>query len=474
MPMQGTTVPYDAVILGSGIGGLVSGTYLAKSGIKVLILESQNRIGGRCGSNIHKGYAIDRLVVISHKILLEVMEELGIPFQWHTLPPNPAYIQPFDKIVPYPVLSNVGETAQLLGQPRDLVSRYKDLMDRLSSMNRADASKLKNTRLIDWVPPERWKEIGSILAVDFQFRPWAITPEQAGELSVGELIKLLTAGGPTESPIPQTKLYPVDPVIGGLQAVPEAFSKVIRQHGGEIRTSCLAVEIEIEKNKVTGVSFLNEDGMIEQVVAPVVISDIPIWDTFGKVLDGKSFPEKFVANAGLLAEWNIESLEIGIALSDLPKRRSDGKKEDVCRWCRVLLGEPGHLRYAGGHIFTSLGSPASAPKGKHLIIVCRCVPKGTIRNTPLLKSMAMENIEVLRRIYSNFDDVCEWWAILPYNRSVPIHCLSTIDRPGIQGLGVEGLYLVGDTVETGGGRPYGFDLAAYSGMQASKMILGGK
>ena len=37
---------YDAIIIGSGIGGLTCGCYLAKGGMKVLIVEQHNKPGG--------------------------------------------------------------------------------------------------------------------------------------------------------------------------------------------------------------------------------------------------------------------------------------------------------------------------------------------------------------------------------------------------------------------------------------------
>ena len=37
---------YDAIIIGAGIGGLVCGCYLAKAGMKVLIVERNDKVGG--------------------------------------------------------------------------------------------------------------------------------------------------------------------------------------------------------------------------------------------------------------------------------------------------------------------------------------------------------------------------------------------------------------------------------------------
>ena len=37
---------YDAVIIGSGIGGLTCGAFLARAGMRVLVLEQHTKIGG--------------------------------------------------------------------------------------------------------------------------------------------------------------------------------------------------------------------------------------------------------------------------------------------------------------------------------------------------------------------------------------------------------------------------------------------
>lgn len=50
---------YDVIIIGAGIGGLICGCYLAKSGIKVLIVEKNNKPGGYCTSFDKQGYKFD-------------------------------------------------------------------------------------------------------------------------------------------------------------------------------------------------------------------------------------------------------------------------------------------------------------------------------------------------------------------------------------------------------------------------------
>ena len=53
---------YDVIIVGAGIGGLVCGCYLAKAGMKVLIVEQQNKAGGYCSSFVSNGFFFDAAV----------------------------------------------------------------------------------------------------------------------------------------------------------------------------------------------------------------------------------------------------------------------------------------------------------------------------------------------------------------------------------------------------------------------------
>jgi len=50
---------YDAIIIGSGIGGLVCGNLLAKGGMKVLLLEKHSVLGGFCSGFRRKGFLFD-------------------------------------------------------------------------------------------------------------------------------------------------------------------------------------------------------------------------------------------------------------------------------------------------------------------------------------------------------------------------------------------------------------------------------
>ena len=53
----------DAIIIGSGIGGLSTAVLLGRAGQKVLVLEQHDQAGGCCHTFVDKGYEFDTGVV---------------------------------------------------------------------------------------------------------------------------------------------------------------------------------------------------------------------------------------------------------------------------------------------------------------------------------------------------------------------------------------------------------------------------
>jgi phytoene dehydrogenase-like protein len=75
---------YDAVIVGAGHNGLVAACYLAQSGLRVLMLEKNETIGGAtCSKNIFPGVGA-RVSVYSYLVSLlpeKILTDLGLHFQ---------------------------------------------------------------------------------------------------------------------------------------------------------------------------------------------------------------------------------------------------------------------------------------------------------------------------------------------------------------------------------------------------------
>lgn len=73
---------YDAVIIGSGHNGLVCANYLAKSNMKVLVLERRHIVGGAAVSEeVFPGYVFSRASYLLSLLRKNIIEDL-FPANW--------------------------------------------------------------------------------------------------------------------------------------------------------------------------------------------------------------------------------------------------------------------------------------------------------------------------------------------------------------------------------------------------------
>src|SRR5437867_7659865 len=84
---------YDAIIIGSGIGGLFCGNILAKAGLKVLLIERHYMLGGFCSTFRRKGFIFDAathfypLLGNPSTLTGKIVKELEIETEWIKMDP---------------------------------------------------------------------------------------------------------------------------------------------------------------------------------------------------------------------------------------------------------------------------------------------------------------------------------------------------------------------------------------------------
>src|SRR6266849_4642361 len=84
---------YDAIIIGSGIGGLFCGNILAQAGLKVLLLERHYMLGGFCSTFRRKGFIFDAAThfypLLGNPTTLtgKLLVELGCETEWIRMDP---------------------------------------------------------------------------------------------------------------------------------------------------------------------------------------------------------------------------------------------------------------------------------------------------------------------------------------------------------------------------------------------------
>src|SRR5262245_59653507 len=136
--------PYDVIVIGAGHNGLTCGCYLARAGLKVLVLEQYNKVGGMTvteeetlagfWSDIHaSGYQLANLS--------PVPQELGLLDRYELIEPEFPFSHAFidgDIIsVHRDIDKTVGEIARYSGKDgktwRDLMNRFLAQKDAITA-----------------------------------------------------------------------------------------------------------------------------------------------------------------------------------------------------------------------------------------------------------------------------------------------------------------------------------------------------
>ena len=84
---------YDAVVVGAGLGGLVSAALLARGGMRVLVVEQHYMVGGLCSTFRRAGFTFDAathfypLLGNSRTISGGLLAKLGVRTEWIKMDP---------------------------------------------------------------------------------------------------------------------------------------------------------------------------------------------------------------------------------------------------------------------------------------------------------------------------------------------------------------------------------------------------
>jgi phytoene dehydrogenase-like protein len=270
--------------------------------------------------------------------------------------------------------------------------------------------------------------------------------------------------------------------LGGSERLAEALAAVVRESGGEIRTSCEPKRIVVQRGRVVGVETTNGEMLHSRIVA----SSLNPQQTFLELL---SAPEETRTKAEAF-EYNLLAplFALNLVLRDRPRYRAEEKHPELARAFMVILGlehfEQFHdivRHHEAGRIpptvmwgaTPTLFDPSQAPEGGHTAFMWEKLPyrlRGDARNWDAEREHhGGEMLKVWTEYAPNLaDETTGWFARTPLDteRSLPnmrggdllvgsfANGQVGYDRP-FRGAGqyrgpVEGLYLCGSCCHPGG------------------------
>lgn len=271
---------YDAIIIGAGIGGLVCGCYLAKAGMKVLIVEKNAKVGGYCTSFSRGGFKFDACVhslgsLRGNGILRIIMEELSLMNEVNFMRHNPQdiIITPDGNITFWnEIEKTIADFQQRFPQEAVNIKRFFDFVLNCNGVGLIQIQHITFRELIDRYFSD--KKIKSVLSFPVLGDTGMSASISSAFTAVALYKEFILDGG----------YYP----NGTIQKFPDALLVRFREYGGEILCSSLASKIRVKDNCIDGVEVNRNDFMRTRYV----ISDIDAMQTFFGLLDGENIAGK--------------------------------------------------------------------------------------------------------------------------------------------------------------------------------------
>ncbi len=320
---------YDAVIVGGGHNGLVASFYLARAGMKVVVLERRDFVGGAAiTEELFPGYSVPSCSYICYLLQPRVIDDMNLrEYGFEILPAAK------DTFMPFPDGTSLldGRDGKSIEEqiatfaPKDAANlpKYREIRRRMAGIiHKSFFEKAPTlTELVDSVRGtedepllERllFGSVADLLDEYFEnelVKGWLSQAWDAGDIDApGSLLSATFLG---VSAFTREGDYGL--VSGGMGSITQSMARSAQAQGVEIRTNATVDQILVEDGAARGVRL--ESG--EEIRGRTVLVNADIKQLFNKMVPHGAVSDDFLKAVNRLKS-NTLYYKFHAALSDLP------------------------------------------------------------------------------------------------------------------------------------------------------------
>jgi len=337
---------WDAIVIGAGHNGLTNAAYLAKAGLKVLVVEKNDYIGGAAVSReLQEGWTYSNCSYVCSMMRQAIHRDLDLARHGLLLVPYLATVTFGDgdeRLIAYhdesaaylEIKRHSPHDADAMHRFQADLTRYSQLIRKTLLRTPPDPASFRprDIREFLWLAKKFWAlgerelyeyiRFFTISAADFledYFENELIKGAMASPGIIGTALGVYSPG--SAYILLHHVMGDVDGTIGawglargGMGAISKAIANACEANGGEIRKNAGVSRVLVKNGKAAGVVLDNGD----ELTANIVVSNLDARRTFTRLFERDDLPEGIYDRA---KNFKIRgsSGKVNIALSGMPK-----------------------------------------------------------------------------------------------------------------------------------------------------------